>query len=205
MAPTARSASTRCISAHGGGGGGRGSAPSATCNLRKRCSPYVLEMGFTHLESLPIAEHPVRGVVGTSGDELLRPHEPIPDTPRRARASPRARHRAGYRRAIMDWAPVISRKTCTRWRSLMVPSLQHVIRGKASTVIGDADFQFRDRKEVRNLLTANVLFGSTKYHIDGLRVDAVASTLYPDYRATGPTGGGRTPSPAVKISRPVSS
>ena len=104
--------------------------------LAEQLVPYVKEQGFTHIELLPVLEHPVRRIVGLSGDRLLRADQPARPPARlqvlRRRVPPRR-----HRRAARLGARATSRRMRTAWRASTAPrSTSTRTRGRASTRTG---------------------------------------------------------------------
>jgi len=142
--------------------------------------PYVVDMGFTHIEFLPIAEHPYDPSWGYQTTGLFAPSARFGDPAGFARFIDGA-HRVGVG-VILDWVPAhfptdahgLARFDGTALYEHDDPRLGH--HPDWDTAI----YNF-GRREVSNFLVNNALFWAERYHVDGLRVDAVASMLYRDY------------------------
>jgi 1,4-alpha-glucan branching enzyme len=148
--------------------------------LAEQLPAYAADMGFTHVEFLPVSEHPFDGSWGYQPTGLFAPTSRF-GTPQDFAALIDACHRAGLG-VLVDWVPG------------HFPEDAHgLVRFN-----GDALYEHADprqgrhpdwgtliynygRTEVENYLLANALFWLDRYGIDGLRVDAVASMLYLDY------------------------
>lgn len=149
-------------------------------DLAERLVPYVRDMGFTHIEMLPLSEHPFDGSWGYQPTGLFAPTSRF-GTVEDFRALVEACHAAdiGF---ILDWVPGhfptdshgLGRFDGTPLYEYADP--REGFHQDWNTLI----YNF-GRREVANFLTANALYWLKEHHVDGLRVDAVASMLYRDY------------------------
>jgi 1,4-alpha-glucan branching enzyme len=142
--------------------------------------PYAADMGFTHLELMPVNEHPLDGSWGYQPIGLFAPTSRFGEPAAFARFVDRC-HAAGLG-VIVDWVPAhfpVDPHGLARFDGTALYEHEDPRQGfhpDWSTAI----FNF-GRREVSNYLIASALYWLDRYHIDGLRVDAVASMLYLDY------------------------
>ncbi|HLJ02313.1 MAG TPA: 1,4-alpha-glucan branching enzyme, partial [Solirubrobacteraceae bacterium] len=154
--------------------------PLSYLEMADELTAYVNDMGFTHVELLPVMAHPFEG---SWGYQVTGYYAPTPryGSPDDFRTFVDRLHSNGVG-LILDWVPAhFPRDEFALARFDGTALYEHADpRRGAHPDWGTLVFNF-GRHEVRNFLIANALFWLREYHIDGIRVDAVASMLYLDY------------------------
>jgi 1,4-alpha-glucan branching enzyme len=149
-------------------------------DLATQLVDYVTDLGFTHVEFLPVAEHPFGGSWGYQVTSYYAPTARF-GRPDDFRYLVDKLHQAGIS-VLLDWVPAhFPRDEWALARFDGTPLYEHSDpRLGEQPDWGTLIFNF-GRSEVRNFLVANAVYWLEEFHIDGLRVDAVASMLYLDY------------------------
>jgi 1,4-alpha-glucan branching enzyme len=148
--------------------------------LAAELADYVTELGFTHVELLPVAEHPYGGSWGYQVTSYYAPTSRF-GSPDDFRHFVDVLHQRGIG-VIVDWVPAHFPRdewALARFDGTALYEHPDPRRGEHPDW-GTYVFDF-GRPEVRNFLVANALYWVEEFHVDGLRVDAVASMLYLDY------------------------
>lgn len=157
-----------------------GNRPLSYLEHAAQLIPYAKEMGFTHVELMPVSEYPFDGSWGYQPVGLFAPTIRF-GTPNEFRALVEACHAAELG-LIIDWVPGHFPEDAHGLGRFDGTALyEHADRREGFHPDWNTLVYNYGRREVKNYLIANALYWLEEFHIDGLRVDAVASMLYRDY------------------------
>ncbi len=157
-----------------------GNRPFTYREMAETLAEYVLETGFTHVEFLPLKEHPYGPSWGYQVSNYYAPSARY-GTPDDFRHLVDFLHQRGIG-VIMDWVPAHFPKDAFALARFDGTALYEHLDPRKGEHPDWGTYIFNyGRNEVRNFLLANALYWFKEFHLDGLRVDAVASMLYLDY------------------------
>ncbi len=154
--------------------------PGGYTAMGRQLAEYCVDMGFTHVELLPITEHPYYGSWGYQTTGYYAPTSRYGE-PHELMALVDTMHRAGVG-VLLDWVPSHFPTDEASLGYFAAPHLFHHAAPRQGFHPDWKSFVFNyGRGEVRSFLLSSAHYWLDQFHIDGLRVDAVASMLYLDY------------------------
>jgi 1,4-alpha-glucan branching enzyme len=157
-----------------------GNRPLTYREMAPLLADYVLDLGFTHLQLMPVMEHPFGGSWGYQVGAYFAPSARF-GAPDDFRFFVDHLHQRGLG-VILDWVPAHFPKDPFALGRFDGTALYEHLDPRQGEHPDWGTFIFNyGRNEVRNFLLSNALFWLSEYHVDGLRLDAVASMLYLDY------------------------